>query len=222
MRLIIKVIINIMSKVNDIVSKYAEKLKKPSKVVVIMPDSGKAYLSKAFNDASDQFINSVPDEIKVLDVKNNPNSPLAIFLKIRNAYRTLSTVADILWILLVVNLLAMIALNIRNISRLLRSLAWGFGVAGVLTLLLNYLTPKLVSLFMGGANDAISQGINNLTDGIVIHYFELISSYAWLYIAIAVVAAAGYFLLESKKVKDLLAKGPKNLIKTIKSDLKIK
>lgn len=30
--------------------KYAEKLKKPSKIVVIMPDSGKAYLSKAFND----------------------------------------------------------------------------------------------------------------------------------------------------------------------------
>jgi cystathionine beta-synthase len=31
--------------------KYAEKnMKKPSKIVVIMPDSGKAYLSKAFND----------------------------------------------------------------------------------------------------------------------------------------------------------------------------
>jgi cystathionine beta-synthase len=31
--------------------KYAEKnLKKPSKIVVVMPDSGKAYLSKAFND----------------------------------------------------------------------------------------------------------------------------------------------------------------------------
>ncbi|MGZ3692529.1 MAG: PLP-dependent cysteine synthase family protein [Pseudobdellovibrio sp.] len=30
--------------------KYAEKLTKPSKIVVLMPDSGKAYLSKAFND----------------------------------------------------------------------------------------------------------------------------------------------------------------------------
>ena len=30
--------------------KYAEKLTKPSKIVVVMPDSGKAYLSKAFND----------------------------------------------------------------------------------------------------------------------------------------------------------------------------
>jgi cystathionine beta-synthase len=30
--------------------KYAEKLTKPSKIVVIMPDSGKAYLSKAFNE----------------------------------------------------------------------------------------------------------------------------------------------------------------------------
>lgn len=30
--------------------KYAEKLSKPSKIVVMMPDSGKAYLSKAFSD----------------------------------------------------------------------------------------------------------------------------------------------------------------------------
>jgi cystathionine beta-synthase len=30
--------------------KYAEKLEKPSKIVVVFPDSGKAYLSKAFND----------------------------------------------------------------------------------------------------------------------------------------------------------------------------
>lgn len=30
--------------------KYAEKLTKPSNIVVLMPDSGKAYLSKAFND----------------------------------------------------------------------------------------------------------------------------------------------------------------------------
>ncbi len=30
--------------------KYAEKLTQPSKIVVVMPDSGKAYLSKAFND----------------------------------------------------------------------------------------------------------------------------------------------------------------------------
>lgn len=30
--------------------KYAEKLTEPSRIVVMMPDSGKAYLSKAFND----------------------------------------------------------------------------------------------------------------------------------------------------------------------------
>ncbi len=30
--------------------RYAEKLQKPSTIVVLMPDSGKAYLSKAFND----------------------------------------------------------------------------------------------------------------------------------------------------------------------------
>jgi cystathionine beta-synthase len=30
--------------------KYAEKLAKPAKIVVVMPDSGKAYLSKAFNN----------------------------------------------------------------------------------------------------------------------------------------------------------------------------
>ncbi|MNT77261.1 putative cystathionine beta-synthase [compost metagenome] len=30
--------------------KYAETLERPSNIVVIFPDSGRAYLSKAFND----------------------------------------------------------------------------------------------------------------------------------------------------------------------------
>jgi hypothetical protein len=45
--------------------KYAEKVTKPSKIVVIMPDSGKAYLSKAFNDqwlADNELISR--DELK--------------------------------------------------------------------------------------------------------------------------------------------------------------
>lgn len=40
--------------------KFAEKLKKPSRIVVVMPDSGKAYLSKAFNDkwmVENEFLN---------------------------------------------------------------------------------------------------------------------------------------------------------------------
>ena len=30
--------------------KYAEKLEKPSNILVMLPDSGRAYVSKAFND----------------------------------------------------------------------------------------------------------------------------------------------------------------------------
>jgi cystathionine beta-synthase len=41
--------------------KYAEKLEKPSRILVMLPDSGRAYVSKAFNDdwlVSNQFIKS--------------------------------------------------------------------------------------------------------------------------------------------------------------------
>ena len=169
-------------------------------------------LPKAFVDASNDFVNSVPDEITILDVKKNPNSPLAIFVKLRNAYRTLNTVANILWIVLVVNVIALVALNIKNISRMLKSFAWAFGSAGVASLIISYLAPQLTSLFMGSGSSATDQAISNLVNGLVQNYFRLMSSYGWLYILIGAVATAGYLITNSKRGQSVLHDGPKKII----------
>lgn len=169
-------------------------------------------LPKAFVDASNDFVNSVPDEITILDVKKNPYSPLAIFVKLRNAYRTLNTVANILWIVLVVNVIALVALNIKNISRMLKSFAWAFGSAGVASLIISYLAPQLTSLFMGSGSSATDQAISNLVNGLVQNYFRLMSSYGWLYILIGAVATAGYLITNSKRGQSVLHDGPKKII----------
>jgi hypothetical protein len=169
-------------------------------------------LPKSFVDASNEFVNAVPDEITVLDVQKNPNSPLAIFVKLRNAYRTINTVANILWIVLVINIVALIAINIKNIARMLKSFAWGFGSAGVASLIISYLAPQLTSLFMGSGSNATDQAISNLVNGLVQHYFKLMSSYGWLYIVISAIATAGYLITNSKRGQSVLHDGPKKII----------
>jgi len=173
-------------------------------------------LPKAFVDASDEFVKSVPDEITILDVKKNPNSPLAIFVKLRNAYRTLNTLANILWILVVINIISLIAVNIKNISRMLKSFAWAFGSAGVASLILSYLSPQLASLFIGTGTNSTDQSIANLVNGLIQHYFKLMNSYGLLYIVIGVIAAAGYFVTNSKRGQVVLSEGPKKIIAKLK------
>ena len=168
-------------------------------------------LPKAFVDASDEFVKSVPDEITILDVQKNPNSPLAIFVKLRNAYRTLNTLANILWILVVINILSIIAVNIKNLARMLKSYAWAFGSAGVASLILSFLSPQIASLFLGSGSNSTDQAIANLVNGLIQHYFKLMSSYGWLYLLIGGVAAAGYFVTNSKSGQRVLTEGPKKI-----------
>jgi hypothetical protein len=173
-------------------------------------------LPKAFVDASEVFVKSVPDEITILDVQKNPNSPLALFVKLRNAYRTINTIANILWIVLVINILAIIALNLKSLARMLKSFAWAFGSAGVASLVISYLSPQLADLFLGSGANSTDQAVANLVNGLLRHYFDLMSGYGWLYIVIGAIASAGYFLVNSKTGQAVLADGPKKMLAKIK------
>lgn len=175
-------------------------------------------LPSAFAQASEQFIKAVPDEIKVLDVKSNPNSPLALFIKLRNAYKSLNATANVLWGLVIVNLIGLVLLNLKSLARLFRSYAWAFGVAGVISLLMSYLAPQLATVFMGTGANATEQDLNSLIQNLLTHYFDLMKGYGWLYILIAVVALLAYYLLNSKGVRKLLQDGTKGFVGTIKSN----
>ena len=174
-------------------------------------------LPKAFVEASDDFVKSVPDDITILDVKKNPNSPLALFLKIRNAYRALNTIANILWAILLINILAIVLINLKSLARMFKSFAWAFGSAGVVSLLLSYLSPQLASLFIGSGTSSTDQAIANLANGLIQQYFKFMSSYGWLYIIIAIIATAGYYATNSKRGQKVLSEGPKKIIEKLKN-----
>lgn len=173
-------------------------------------------LPKAFVEASDDFVKSVPDEITILDVKKNPNSPLALFVKLRNAYRALNTIVNILWVVLVINILAIVLINLKALARMLKSFAWAFGSAGVASLILSYLSPQIASLFIGSGSNSTDQAVANLANGLIQQYFKLMSSYGWLYIVIAGIATAGYYATSSKRGQILLNEGPKKILSKLK------
>lgn len=173
-------------------------------------------LPKAFVEASDDFVKSVPDEITILDVKKNPNSPLALFVKLRNAYRALNTIVNILWVVLVINILAIVLINLKALARMLKSFAWAFGSAGVASLILSYLSPQIASLFIGSGSNSADQAVANLANGLIQQYFKLMSSYGWLYIVIAGIATAGYYATSSKRGQILLNEGPKKILSKLK------
>lgn len=173
-------------------------------------------LPKAFVEASDDFVKSVPDEITILDVKKNPNSPLALFVKLRNTYRALNTVVNILWVVLVINILAIVLINLKALARMLKSFAWAFGSAGVASLILSYLSPQIASLFIGSGSNSTDQAVANLANGLIQQYFKLMSSYGWLYIVIAGIATAGYYATSSKRGQILLNEGPKKILSKLK------
>lgn len=173
-------------------------------------------LPKAFVEASDDFVKSVPDEITILDVKKNPNSPLALFVKLRNTYRALNTIVNILWVVLVINILAIVLINLKALARMLKSFAWAFGSAGVASLILSYLSPQIASLFIGSVSNSTDQAVANLANGLIQQYFKLMSSYGWLYIVIAGIATAGYYATSSKRGQILLNEGPKKILSKLK------
>lgn len=179
-------------------------------------------LPSAFAQASEQFIEAVPNEIKVLDVKKHPNSPLALFVKLRNAYKALNATTNVLWVLVVINIIGILLLNLRSIARMFRSYSWAFGAAGVISLAISYLAPQLASVFMRSGANATEQDINSLVQNLLTHYFDLMRGYGWLFVVIALMSLVAYYLLNSKGAKKLLQNGTRGFVDTMKSNFKKK
>ncbi len=176
-------------------------------------------LPQGLNDASNDFIGSVPDKITIIDVKNNPNSPLAVFVKLRAAYKTLSIIADILWLLILINLISLVALNIKSIPRLLSALYKSFGIAGGLIVALSYLAPPIVTSIMPqGANPAASSAITSLVADALESFMLITRGYGWTMLVIASLALLTKLLMGNDKVKSLYTSGHAKLQAKLKSN----
>lgn len=159
-------------------------------------------LSSSFTNTTLEFVKSVPDNIVIINVDKKPNSPLAIFLKVRSAYKTLDNITNITWVLALISLIAIILINLKDTNRMMRSLYWTFGISGLIVLTLTYIVPPIATSFLPVGTDANeSTAINNLVSGIIDNYLRLVRGYGWLYIVIGLIILLIYWLINSDKLK---------------------
>lgn len=165
-------------------------------------------LPKVIIDEANDLINAVPNDLTIVDLQKRPNSVLATFIRIRDLMRTINDVTNVLWILTVVNLLALVLVNIKSMGRFLHSLGWSFGVAGSIIVVGSYILPPITTAVVPQSTDpVIGNAMNTLVSNITNQYFVLTRGYGWLLIIIAVFACLAYWLINTKRAKELLAGG---------------
>ena len=178
-------------------------------------------LSESLTTTTLDFIKSVPNNVIIVNVEKQPNSPIAIFLKIRNAYKGIDTATNTLWIIALLSLIGVILINRKSLSRILSSIYWSLGIAGVFVLIATYIVPPIANSFLPTTGNASeSAAIGNLVDGIINNYFGLVRGFAYLYIIVAALALLVHFLINSDKVKETYNSVSKSIRKKLKKSKK--
>jgi len=175
-------------------------------------------LSESLTSTTLDFIKSVPDDVIIVNVEKQPNSPIAVFLKIRNAYKGINATTNILWVIALLSIIGIVLLNRKSLSKILSSIYWSVGVAGAVVLLITYVVPPIANSFLPSTgNAAESTAIDNLVNGIINNYLGLVRGFAWLYIVIAAIALLIHFLINSEKVKETYSTLSKSISKKLKA-----
>lgn len=165
-------------------------------------------LPKVITEAANDLIAAVPAELTLVDLEKRPNSLLATFIRIREMMKTINDIANVLWVITIINLLALVVVNLKSLGRLLHSLGWSFGVAGSLIVVGSYIfTPIIGAIVPQSTDPVIGNSMNTLVNNITAQYFVLTRGYGWLFIIIAAVACLAYWLVNTKRAKELFAGG---------------
>jgi hypothetical protein len=157
-------------------------------------------LPQGLADTTSDFVNSIPDTITILDVENNPNSPLAILVKLQSAFRAISTVTSALWLAVVVSILAALLLNVKNLRRLLKTYYLAFGISAGLVLGLSYGGPAITASLLPATTPT-----NALVNNLVNNFCLMTQGYGWILLSIAAATLAISWLTKTTKAKQLIA-----------------
>lgn len=132
------------------------------------------------------FANSVPSSVTLVDGQKNPNSPVIKAIEIKNWYTLVMQVAVLTWWVLALSILALVGLLYNDLHKLFRASAMTFGVLGLLVLMLSYIAPPSLNLFIpNNLTEASGLEISQLIGGVNAHFFALTQSFAWWYLGIA-------------------------------------
>lgn len=157
-------------------------------------------LPKGLADTTSEFLGSIPDTITILDVENNPNSPLAILIKLQTAFKAISTVTSALWWAVIASILAVLLLNIKSLRRLLKTYYLAFGISAALVLGLSYGGPAITSALLPASTPT-----NALVNNLVNNFCLMTQGYGWILLTVAAATLAISWLTNTTKAKQLVA-----------------
>jgi hypothetical protein len=162
-------------------------------------------LPDAISGPGQDLVNSVPTQLTLVDNSKHPNNPLALLIHLRDGLRTVRTVITVAWWAVVLALLTTLILNLRNIKRLSKSLAWGFGIPAVIIVIGSWLFPVLIQVFGPKSTDPIiGDSTNGLINSIVTNMFAATRTFGLVCLAIAVVSSLVYLFVPLQKVQSQL------------------
>lgn len=139
------------------------------------------------------LVGSVPTQLTLVDITKHPNSPLALLIRVRGGLRTIRTVLTVSWWVAAAALFLVLVLNLHNIKRLCKSLAWGFGVPAVVIVVGSWVFPVLIAVLGPKSTDpVIGESTNGLVNSLVTNAFAATRNFGFICLVIAIIAGLVY------------------------------
>ncbi len=171
-------------------------------------------LADALKEPAQSLVNSVPQELTIIDNSKHPNNPIMLLIRVRDTLRTVHTVVDVLWWVIPIGFIVVLLLNLRNLRRLSKTLAWIFGVPAVVVLLGSWLFPALIGVFGARNNDPIiGDQVNGLSNSASSYLFATTRNFGLVCLVLSAIFTLIYIFLPMQKIQhqldsqlDILAK----------------
>jgi len=159
-------------------------------------------LPDAITQPGQDLVGSVPTQLTLVDITKHPNSPLALLIRMRNGLRTVHTILIVSWWVTVISLLVLVLLNLHNLQRLCKSLAWGFGIPAVVIIVGSWLFPVLIAILGPKSTDPIiGDSTNGLVNSLITNAFAATRNFGFICLVIAVITGLIYTFVPMHKTQ---------------------
>lgn len=157
-------------------------------------------LPETVDNVSDSIISAVPAQLKIVDLKERPNSILGYIIRARALFDRIDTTINVLWWVIAVGGIALVLINLRMVKRLFSSFAWAFATSGIFMIVGSFVLPYLIRYLVPKSTDPlVGDYVNGMVNELLKQVFVLSRAPAFWYIVVAAFFYAGYKLLPLDK-----------------------
>lgn len=152
------------------------------------------------------LIDSIPAHLTIVNLDKHPNSILGIIIKLRTALKYSHKIEIISWIVLVITLLFTLGNNIHRIKDLLKTLWIGFGISGVLIIILFLARGTLFGFLLPNSSDPITLAQNKLVIDAVSYLLAQVKQIGVIFFGVAIISFVFYAFVKLDKVQSHINK----------------